>query len=143
MIKKIPLVVLSTFALFGCSKKEPEPTMKVEESVLQKRIDSGYFDATYFSKFKEDETLDKRFIIIYVKHEYSVSDKLFLIDDFPELNISWFSYSYSNELEEQNDYRININITLSVVDVNSVKKLINNDYVYDVQYKGLVMGDYE
>lgn len=157
MIKRLFLVFLSTLMLSSCnsnqkqsSKKQPTSweDIEAEESVLQARIDSGYFYKEYHNKNKPSEVMGKAKIFVFIKHEYSVSDKIFTIEDFPELNISWFSYNYSF-LEENDTYRLQININLLEYSVNSITtttsivNLVNNKFVYDVTFQALEWGFYE
>ncbi len=150
MIKKIFLVLLSSLTLFGCNSNNTQnkpiswENIKAEESVLQVRIDSGYFDKEYHNKNKPSEVMGKADIFVYIKHEYSISDKLFTIEDFPQLNISLFSYGYSF-LDENDSYRLQINVRLfeESTATSSIVNLINNKFVYDVEFQALTWGFFE
>lgn len=88
-------------------------------------------------------------IYLDVKHEYSISDKLFTPSDFPELEIRSFFYSYSAKEELESHYRLSINIQLyssgsfSIAGIEAIESLVNNVFVYDVEYKGTRDGFYE
>ena len=140
MIKKIVLLISSLLMLSGCNKQE-EPY--IEPSVLQERIDSGYFDKEYHYE-PSDTPIDKSRLVIIIKHEISISSRVFSIKDFPELNIELIGWNYTITQEDYSEnYRMNVGVSLKKEEndslyIKQIKSLINNEIVYDVVFTELL-----
>lgn len=148
MRKKALLALLLPTLLCSCGSAKTEQDTsfddgEMEESVLQARIDSGYFDKDYYDTF--GNIIIKNRILVSLKHEISISEKLLNYTDFPELDIDTFVWKYTTNTEDFDDnYRMSITIQLAKKDndedyIKQIKSLINNTYVYDVILQGLYL----
>lgn len=144
MIRKIFLMFLSIPTLCGCNSNGSQNNsiswedIEAEDSVLQTRIDSGYFDKEYHHKLN-NIALDKSRITISIKHEISVCDKILTPINFPELDLLSFEWFYDSNNLSQDNYRTTINIFLSNKENDSqyiyqIKSLKDNYLVYDVEF---------
>ena len=125
-------LLLGVLPIASCTNQN-----KYEDSILQQRIDSFYFD----KDFGEKNQIVKSKYVICIKHEISVLDTFLCIDDFPELEIVEMSFRYTCKNDGQplpSDYRDKYCVTLSQEDldknISSIKSLINNINVYDVEF---------
>ena len=125
-------LLLGVLPITSCTNQN-----KYEDSILQQRIDSFYFD----KDFGEKNQIVKSKYVICIKHEISVLDTFLCIDDFPELEIVEMSFLYTCKNDGQplpSDYRDKYCVTLSQEDldknISSIKSLINNINVYDVEF---------
>ena len=139
-IKKCLLLLfclLSFILVSACNNvntiKEDET---IEESILQQRIDSGYFDeadSRYYWCFN--------IIRVFIINSSETSNKKFCINDFPELDILVLSEEVMFDTNLRRSLYLTLNIDNSLEQLKPfVIKLTNNKYVYDVEYDGAGIG---
>ncbi len=139
------ILCLPTFLLIGCNIKvsNTQSTIKAESSVLQARIDSGYFDKKYNNSSGIE--LDKSYLTLFIKHEYSIVDEVFNYTYFPELEINSLSWTYLHDNDFSNDLfrmEISVHLVMKADDSSYVKQIIaltKNKYIYDVCFERLTL----
>ena len=133
---RLLLLPIISFSLLSCTE---ESSPYIEPSILQDRIDSGYFAQPFVDD--NNNPLDLSHIIILIKHYYSVEGKFIVRADFQEFDkVKEMEYTYISTKEGfAEDYRIEIHVSLledksQEYYINSVTSLVNNIYVYDAWF---------